>query len=190
MVILCPCLCADRHSCTVSENWVSSGRSGHAAGTGETTTRSLWDNCIKWDRVPNNGLGYCAWAPAKEGETGKRGRRGLGCCAWALTPLIFFLFGVFFWSLFFFCGTGVGRIPGCLNRTVPNESTKWPHRPLWTRKGTMRNVNEMPRGSGQRTTHCQLRSLLLWGLQKIGCRPPIGKQKDQHCDQMRKNIEI
>ena len=37
--------------------------------------------------------------------------------------LLFFLF-------FFFCGTGVGRIPGCLNRTVPNESTKWPHRPL------------------------------------------------------------
>ena len=28
-------------------------------------------------------------AQAKEGETGKRGRRGLGCCAWALTPLIF-----------------------------------------------------------------------------------------------------
>ena len=45
-------------------------------------------------------------------------------------PGLFFLV-VFFWgSLFFFCGTGVGRIPGYLNRTVPNESTKWPHRPL------------------------------------------------------------
>ena len=44
-------------------------------------------------------------------------------------PGLFFLV-LFFFGHFFFCGTGVGRIPGCLNRTVPNESTKWPHRPL------------------------------------------------------------
>ena len=37
-----------------------------------------------------SGLGCCAWVPAKEGETGRRGRCGLGCCAWALTSLIFF----------------------------------------------------------------------------------------------------
>ena len=80
------------HSCRVSENWVSSGRSGHAAGIGETTTRSLLDNCIGWDRVPiKRGLGYCAWAPTKEGETSKRGRRGLGYCAWAPTPSFFFV---------------------------------------------------------------------------------------------------
>ena len=102
----------------VSENWVSSGRSGHAAGTGETTTRSLWDNWIGWDRVQlKRGLGYCAWAPTKEGETSRRGRRGLGYCAWALTTLIIFFWSVnqdilfFFWPLSRVQWSGVVGVP-------------------------------------------------------------------------------
>ena len=64
---------------------------------------------------------------------GQKGRKGLLClfpqqnCS-ALDSVWFFLF---FFLIFFFCGTGVGRFPGCLNRTGRRQQN-WQLANLWT----------------------------------------------------------
>ena len=93
-----------------------------------TTTPTTY--CTGWDRVPmRRGLGCCAWAPTRKGETNKRGGWGLGCCAWAPNPFDFFFLGSSDWrrqprlpSFFFSCGPGGCPLPWLFN--IPPAKTK------------------------------------------------------------------
>ena len=45
-------------------------------------------------------------------------KEGKGCCACFRSKIVqHWIPSDFFLVFFFFCGTGVGRFPGCLNRT-------------------------------------------------------------------------
>ena len=94
-----------------------------------TTTPTTY--CTGWDRVPmRRGLGCCAWAPTRKGETNRRG-------GWGLSPhsllFLFFFLGqlrlktsakttLFFFLFFFSCGPGGCPLPWLFN--IPPAKTK------------------------------------------------------------------
>ena len=111
------------HTSKVVNSRVSSGHVGHAAGTGETTTRSLCDNRNRWDRLSYNKK-WAGLLCQRPWWNRRRGRHGLGCCAWVHIPLMI-IFIVFFFKqqqvIFFSCGPGGCPLPWLFNIPPANK---------------------------------------------------------------------